>query len=131
MRSLVALALFALLLGIPSVALALRLESFGNEPQAAVAGPQGLLEVVHLRSRVYFLGGDDLNICYFRGNAKDLQTRNCQRLACACRCDRRVLPNVNRLCCRSPASRSNWLLFSRCVGTRPLSNRSAVTPPPR
>jgi len=74
MRSLVALALFALLLGIPSVALALREESFGNEPLAAVPGwPQGLLEVVNLRSRVYFLGGDGPNICYFRGNAKDLQ----------------------------------------------------------
>ena len=74
MRSLVALALFALQLGIPSVALALREESFGNEPQAAVPGwPQGLLEVVNLRSRVYFLGGDGPNICYFRGNAKDLQ----------------------------------------------------------
>jgi len=74
MRSLVALSLFALLLGIPSVALALRFESFGNEPQAAVPGwPQGLLEVVNLRSRVYFLAGDGPNICYFRGNAKDLQ----------------------------------------------------------
>jgi hypothetical protein len=74
MRSLVALALVALLLGFPSVALALREESFGNEPMAAVPGwPQGLLEVVNLRSRVYFLGGDGPNICYFRGTAKDLQ----------------------------------------------------------
>ena len=73
MRSLAALALLALL-GIPSVAMAVRFESFGNDPWAAVPGwPQGLLEVVNLRSRVYFLGGDGPNICYYRGNAKDLQ----------------------------------------------------------
>jgi hypothetical protein len=73
MRALVILAVFALL-GIPSVALALREELFGNEPLGAVPGwPPGLREVVNLRSRVYFLGGDGPNICYFRGSAKDLQ----------------------------------------------------------
>src|SRR5262245_28366549 len=74
MRALVALALRALLLGIPSVALALRFEAFGNEPHPAVPGSsQELLQVINLRSRVYFLGGDGPNIYYFRGNAADLQ----------------------------------------------------------
>jgi hypothetical protein len=29
-----------------------------------------------------------------------------------------------RSCC------SNWLLFNRCIGARPLSNGSSITPPP-
>jgi hypothetical protein len=42
-----------------------------------------------------------------------------------------IAVRVNHFDMLATLERSNWLLFDRCVGTRPLSNGSAITPPPR
>src|SRR2546427_5684833 len=74
MKSRCALALFALFLGLPTTALALRFEAFGN---AAISDhgdvPQGVAGVVDLPSRVYCQTGDGPHNFYYRGHARALE----------------------------------------------------------
>jgi len=73
MKSHCNLALFALFLGLPTTAFALRFEAFGN---AAILDhgdiPQGVAGVVNLPSRVYCQTGDGPQNFYFRGHARAL-----------------------------------------------------------
>src|SRR5438270_40486 len=74
MKTFSAFALFALFLGLPTAAFALRFEAFGN--QAMSGDPdraQGVVEVINLPSRVYCQVGDGPHNYYFRGHARALQ----------------------------------------------------------
>jgi len=63
----------ALILGLPTVAFALRFEGFGNTPMMRNPGwAEGLAEVINLPSRVYWIEGDGPHLYYFRGNARAL-----------------------------------------------------------
>ncbi len=74
MKSCYTLALFGLVLALPTTAFALRREAFGNAAISDLGDiPQGVAGVVILPSRVYCQTGDGPQNFYYRGDARALE----------------------------------------------------------